>query len=90
MPQRHKRKHHDHAQHRSRCTAEGDINIPDGPTIIRSMPSAPEADCRIVVAHATQHILRRVHSVEETPQPEEAPWDEELEPDDVQVKVADH
>lgn len=52
--------------------------IPNEPEVVRPVPSPPEAMARVVVGHATDHILRRVNAVHEGPKAEEPPREEEL------------
>ena len=54
------------------------------------MPAAPEGEGGIVVRHAADHVFGRVDAVDEGPPAEEAPGEEEFEPDMVQVEVAEH
>lgn len=54
------------------------------------MPAAPESEGGVVVRHAADHILGGVDAVEERPEAEEAPGDEEFEPDDMEVEIAQH
>ena len=42
------------------------------------MPAPPEAEGGVVVRHAPDHIFRRVDAIEESPQPEEAPRQQQL------------
>jgi hypothetical protein len=66
------------------------VDVPDDPAVEAAVPAPPEREGRVVVAHAPDHVLRGVDAVEQGPEPEEAEGDEELEPDDVQVEVAEH
>lgn len=54
------------------------------------MPAAPEGQSRVVVGHAADHILRRVYTINKGPEAEEAPGKEELQPDNMEVEIADH
>lgn len=54
------------------------------------MPAAPESLRRIVVAHAADHVFRGVDAVEQSPEAEESPRKQKLEPDMVEVEVAEH
>ena len=54
------------------------------------MPGAPEGRGGVVVGHAANDILRRVDGVDERPEAEEAPGDEEFEPDNLKVEVGEH
>ena len=54
------------------------------------MPGTPESKSRVVVGHTADHVFRRVDAVDEGPEAEEAPGEEEFEPDDVQVEVGEH
>ena len=75
---------------RSRAAAKRHVDIPHDPPIEASMPATPEGDHGEVVRHAADHVLRRVDLVHQRPEPEEAPGQEQLQPDDVQVEVAEH
>lgn len=72
------------------AAAEGDVEIADGPAVEGAVPAAPEGEGGVVVGHAPDHVLGRVDAVGEGPEAEEAPGEEELEPDDVEVEVAEH
>ena len=95
MPQRNKREHksivHDGTERghpRARAgTTKGDVDVADEPTIIASVPGTPEGDAARRVGYASQHILGRVNAINQSPQTEEAPWDEEFKPYHVQVEV---
>lgn len=54
------------------------------------MPSAPKFDGRGGITHASHHIFRWIDAVDKSPQSEESPWDEQFEPDDVKIEVAQH
>lgn len=54
------------------------------------MPRAPEPERRVIIRHAPDHVLGGLDSVGHGPQAEEAPDDHELEPDQDQVKEANH
>lgn len=54
------------------------------------MPAAPEGLRRIVVAHAADHVFRRVDAVEQSPEAEESPRKQKFEPDVVEIEVAEH
>lgn len=60
-------------------------NVLDDPDVVRPMPRSPEVADRIVVAHAPDHIFRWIIPVTERPKSEEAPRQEQLEPDDDQI-----
>lgn len=49
------------------------------------MPRAPEELGAVVVAHAAHHVFGGVDAVDQGPETEETPGEEELEPDDVEV-----
>jgi len=54
------------------------------------MPAAPEGEGRVVIRHAAHHVFGRVDPVQESPEAEEAPGEEEFEPDEVEVEVSKH
>lgn len=54
------------------------------------MPATPKADGGDYIRHAANDILGRVDLVDEGPETEESPGDEEFEPDEVEVEVANH
>lgn len=72
------------------AAAERDVDVARHPAVEAAVPAAPEGQRGIVVADAAHHVLRRVDAVEEGPEAEEAPGEEEFEPYDVQVEVAQH
>jgi hypothetical protein len=44
--------------------AKGGENVPDDPKIVASMPTPPEAQSRVIVGHASDHVLGRLYAVE--------------------------
>lgn len=54
------------------------------------MPASPEVCDGVVVTHAADHVLRWIDAVQECPKSEEAPWEEKLQPDVLEVEVAQH
>lgn len=54
------------------------------------MPRAPECQGRGIIRHATQHVFHGIDIIRERPEPEEAPWNHEFEPNDVEVEVSNH
>ena len=94
MPQRDKGEDDEHIQDGT-CGAlatapNGDVDVSYDPSVETPVPAAPERERAVVVGHATHHILGRVDPVREGPQSEESPWQEQLQPDDVQVEVPEH
>mgnify|MGYP001589125358 CR=1 FL=1 len=57
---------------------EGAKDVPDDPEVVASVPAAPEAGCRVVVRHASDHVFGWVDAVQETPEAEESPRNQEL------------
>lgn len=92
MPQRHKRKHSQKVSHSPNfppsTPSQRNINIPHNKPIETPMPPPPKRQRRIIITHTANHIFRRIDAVDEGPETEEAPWNEEFEPDYVQVEVA--
>ena len=74
----------------ARTAAQGDVDVAHDPSVVAAVPGAPERQRRVIVAHAAHDVLGGIDAVDERPEPEEAPGDEQLEPDDVQVEVAEH
>lgn len=66
--------------------AERDIDIAECPSVKGAVPGAPEGQGAVVVAHAPQHVLGRVDAVHQGPEAEETPGDQQLQPDDMQLK----
>ena len=54
------------------------------------MPATPKGKGRVVVGHAADDILGRVDAVDEGPPAEEAPREQQLQPDVVQVEITEH
>ena len=54
------------------------------------MPAAPELHHAVVIAHTADHILGRIHAVEKCPEAEEAPGNQQLEPDVLEVEKPEH
>lgn len=98
MPQRDKSKDSQKVHNRSdsrkltsrTAATEGNVDVPHDPAIQGTMPATPESEGGVVVAHAADHVLWRIDAIEQRPEAKEAPGDEELEPDDVEVEVAEH
>ena len=55
------------------ASSKRDIDVTNNPAIETPVPSTPEGEGRVVVRHATNHVLRRVDAIHEGPQPEESP-----------------
>ncbi|KAJ8112196.1 hypothetical protein OPT61_g5387 [Boeremia exigua] len=73
------------------CTAtQRNVQIPQRPLIKRAVPAAPKLHHRVVIAHAAHHVLGRVDAVQQRPEAEEAPGDQQLEPDVLEVEEAQH
>ena len=72
------------------AAAEGNVDVADDPAVVGAVPAAPEGKGRVVVRHAADHVLWWVDAVHKGPETEEAPGDEELEPDDVEVEEGQH
>lgn len=72
------------------AAAQRDVDVAHDPAVEGAVPAAPEGEGGVVVAHAADHVLGRVGAVEQGPQPEEAPRQQQLQPDDVQIEVAEH
>lgn len=70
--------------------AEGDVEVADDPAVEGAVPGAPESEGGVVVGYAAGHVLGRVDAVYQRPETEEAPGDEQFQPDDVQVEVSHH
>lgn len=66
------------------------VQVPHHPPVERAVPRAPEGERGVVVRRAADHVLGRIDAVDERPESEEAPRDEQFEPDVVQVEVAQH
>ena len=102
MPQRDEREDREHVHYRSCRTpfplrrasataaAEGDVDVAHDPAVEAPVPAAPEGERGIIIGHATHHVFRRIDAVDEGPKAEEAPREQQLQPDDVQIEVADH
>lgn len=69
--------------------AHGDVDVADVPEIEAAVPAAPEGDGGGVVGETAEHVFGRVDTVDEGPETEEAPWEQELEPEHVQVEVGE-
>ena len=65
-----------------------DGDAPDDPEVVRPVPAPPETRARVVVCHAANHILRRIHSVQESPEAEESPGDQQLRPSGTNERVS--
>jgi hypothetical protein len=78
VPQRDEREHPQRREEGSVRSAEGDVQIPDDPEVVAAVPGAPEPEDGIVVGHATDHVLGGHDPVEEGPEAEQPPREEEL------------
>ena len=56
-------------------TTKWHVDVPHDPAVETSVPTPPEGKRRVVIAHAPDHVLGRVGSVEKSPETEEAEWD---------------
>jgi len=69
--------------------SERDVDVADEPAVEAAVPGAPEARGAGRVGDAPDHVLGRVDAVDGRPQAEEAPWQEELQPEHVQVEIGE-
>lgn len=76
------------AEVREARAAERHIDVAQGPAVEGAVPGAPEGEGAPVVADAADGVLGGVDAVDEGPEPEEAPGQQQLQPDHVQVEVA--
>lgn len=53
------------------------------------MPASPKCDGGRVVRDAADHVFWCIDAVDKRPEAEETPWDEEFEPENVQIEVAE-
>ena len=72
------------------AAAERDVKVAQTPLVEGAVPATPELHDGVVVAHAADHVLWRIDAVEQSPQAEEAPRDQQLQPDVFQVEEAQH
>lgn len=73
-----------------RTPAQRDEQVPQRPLVEAPMPAAPEVRDAVVVRHAADHVLGGVDAVEQRPEAEEAPRQQELQPDVLEVEEAEH
>ncbi|KAG9527125.1 hypothetical protein KCV07_g140, partial [Aureobasidium melanogenum] len=43
----------------------GNVDISDDPAVETPVPATPEGQCRVVVAHAANHVFRRIDAIHE-------------------------
>lgn len=72
------------------AAAEWNVEVPYDPAVERAVPASPEGEGGVIVGHAADHVLGRVDAVDECPETEEAPWDQQFQPDDVEVEEGQH
>lgn len=72
------------------AAAKRDVQIAYDPAVEGAVPGTPEGKCGVVIRHAARHVLRWIDAVDQRPKAEEAPRDEELQPDDVEIEVGHH
>lgn len=72
------------------ASAEWDVQVPQAPLIEAAMPSAPKLQHGVVIAHTTDHVLWRIDTVKQCPEPEEAPGDEQFQPDMLEIEESEH
>lgn len=75
---------------RRNASAHGDKEVAQAPLVEAAVPAAPEVRNAVVIAHAADHVLWWIDAVEEGPETEEAPGDEQLEPYVLEVEEAKH
>lgn len=97
MPQGHESKYGQRIRHPTnlpdalpRPPTDRDVDVPNDPTIEAAVPSPPEREGGVIIAHAADDVFGGVDAVEEGPEAEEAEWNQELEPDDMEVEVTEH
>ena len=69
--------------------AQRKVDVAHEPPVEGGVPAAPEAAERVLARDARGQVLRCDHAVEGRPQPEGAPDDHELEPDELQLPVGE-
>ncbi|KFY26099.1 hypothetical protein V493_04265 [Pseudogymnoascus sp. VKM F-4281 (FW-2241)] len=67
-------------------SAEGHVHVAHDPLVEGAVPGAPESECGEAVGDAADHVLGRVDAVEEGPEAEESPGEQQLQPHDVKVE----
>ena len=72
------------------AAAHGDVDVADEPAVEGAVPAAPEGEGGVVVGHTSDNVFGGVDVVGEGPEAEEAPGEQELQPDVVEVEVAEH
>ena len=75
---------------RHRAASQRDVQVPQAPLVEAAMPASPKVHNAVIVAHAADHVLWRINAVEESPEAEESPGNEELEPDVFEVEESQH
>ena len=73
----------------SRTPTKRNINISNNPAIETTMPTTPEGSDTVIIAHTTDHVFGGIDTIEEGPEAEEAPGEEEFQPDVLEVVVAE-
>ena len=66
--------------------SEWNKNIANQPLVKASVPGAPESLEAIIVKNATIHILRRLHSIEQSPVSSDSPNHYEFKPKEDKLK----
>ena len=72
------------------AATERDVDVADYPSVEGAVPSSPECKGGVVIGHASDHVLRGVDAVDESPETEETPGEEEFQPNMVEVEVPEH
>ena len=51
-----------------------EVQLPDHPEIITSVPALPKTKRRIIIRHTPNHVFWWIDAICEGPQAEESPW----------------
>lgn len=74
----------------STAAARWDVEVADDPAVKGAVPGTPECEGGVIIRDAAGHVLGWIDAVYQGPETEEAPRDQEFEPDDVEVEVGHH
>ena len=90
MPGCHKRENDPNIAHGRSHAAQRHVHITNQSQVETPVLTPPESQSRIVVDHISNHVLGCLNTVGQRPNTEESPDEQQLEPDQDQVKKPNH
>ncbi|KAH3667420.1 hypothetical protein OGAPHI_003069 [Ogataea philodendri] len=90
VPNGDKREHRQRSKNPALRASKWHVHVSDDPLIVRAVPGTPELHRGVVVVHASNHIFRGVDAVAQGPESKQSPWNQQLEPNNIQIEQTNH